>query len=353
MSAATTGTNAPRLKVQLIASPQFDAFEVWRASLTPLYFEATLTRPESASAFYGAIAGSHLSDSLVFKSVSTGLRSRRDALFQRRSHIDHVMVEYQLKGRRVGDFGDRNVEINPGDISILDFGRTVDYVEPDFSRISLIIPRDRLPAHLRRQDLHGLVMPTNGGPARLLADFLSILTKSAYAPSADEAVGAIDVVLTLLQHGMDDSKARHPQPEAPAAMRLLAQDHIDRHLSEPDLTPQAIAAGIGLSRATLYRLFDDESGIRDYLIDRRLDRSFNLLLHRKHANVGGIAMECGFKSEAHFSRVFRRRFGIVAREVRAVARIAGSGPALQDGGLEALGLSRAWVEGLRARQPQG
>ncbi len=49
------------------------------------------------------------------------------------------MIEY-------GDFDDRSVDIRPGDISFLDFGRTAASAEPDFRRHSYIVPRESLTA---------------------------------------------------------------------------------------------------------------------------------------------------------------------------------------------------------------
>src|SRR5262249_52039828 len=147
-----------KVEVHLAASPQFDAFEPWHASLSSTYFDVALTDANALASFRGDVTGYHLGDSLIFDSTSVGHRHRRDAAFVRRTGTDHVMIEYQTAGRRRGEFGGRSVDIRPGDVSFIDFGRTLRSEEPDFSRISLIVPRERLPRSLRERDLHGLVL---------------------------------------------------------------------------------------------------------------------------------------------------------------------------------------------------
>lgn len=103
------------------------------------------------------------------------------------------------------------------------------------------------------------------------------------------------------------------------ALRERLKAYIDANATSPDLTPQALCARFGISRANLYRLFAPVGGVAGYVRDRRLRRAETLL--RDPANqrrtIADIAYDCGFASEAHFSRTFRQTFGAMPREVRA------------------------------------
>ena len=64
------------------------------------------------------------------------------------------------------------------------------------------------------------------------------------------------------------------------------------------------------------------AGVAAYIQQRRLDKAFEELGDplQRHRKVLDIAFGLGFCSEAHFSRVFRRRFGMSPGEVRAARR---------------------------------
>ena len=79
-----------------------------------------------------------------------------------------------------------------------------------------------------------------------------------------------------------------------------------------------------MSRATLYRLFEPLGGVSSYIQERRLARAYAALIHpaHRHRPIYDIAFDCGFASEAHFSRAFRLFFGLPPSELRAMGTAA-------------------------------
>jgi AraC-like DNA-binding protein len=98
-------------------------------------------------------------------------------------------------------------------------------------------------------------------------------------------------------------------------------DYIDGHLGNAQLGPDEIADAANLSRASLYRLFSAEGGIRAVLLKRRLDEALRLMLADKdERSLKEIVKRCGFGGTSQFSRAFRARFGVRPREYRALVR---------------------------------
>jgi AraC-like DNA-binding protein len=116
------------------------------------------------------------------------------------------------------------------------------------------------------------------------------------------------------------------RPTADAAVPLASfvsiRRYIDRNLAAPELGVDMIARNFGLSRASLYRLFEPIGGISGYIRKQRLGRAFQEITTAKKADhrIGPIAYRLGFANINSFNRAFRDRYGVSPREARAKAR---------------------------------
>jgi AraC-like DNA-binding protein len=88
-----------------------------------------------------------------------------------------------------------------------------------------------------------------------------------------------------------------------------AIEYIDAHLAE-SIGLADIANSTGLTRMHFASQFRRATGMRphEYLLRRRVDHAQHLLLESKH-NVLDVALSCGFRSQAHFTTVFKRLVG--------------------------------------------
>lgn len=100
-----------------------------------------------------------------------------------------------------------------------------------------------------------------------------------------------------------------------------AQRYIRRHLADPDLCPEAVAAALGCSRATLYRLFADHQWtVQGYVRELRLQAFVHLLQTEDRAiHIRVLAERCGLYDYSNLSRLFRRRFGMTPAEARSLS----------------------------------
>lgn len=96
-------------------------------------------------------------------------------------------------------------------------------------------------------------------------------------------------------------------------------------LSDPDLSPAAVAAEHGISVRTLHYAFAAAgTTFVAALVQARLIRGRDLLADPKlrQVPVTDLAARCGFTDPSHFARRFRRRFGIAPLAFRRAAGIA-------------------------------
>jgi AraC-like DNA-binding protein len=279
----------------------------------------------------------------------------RDNKRVRRSGVDHIMLQYQTSGRLAGDYDDRNVELNTGDIGFVDFGRATASEDTDFARITLIVPRERLPAAFRARDLHGVVLDGSNAATRLLGQYMTALLQSAGQLTVPEASAAVDAVFVLAEGAWSPTgEADFEQhSEARLTLRRMAMNSIDARLGEREMTPASIAAGLGISRSALYALFEPEGGIEGYIFARRLDRAFDAIVNdpARASGIGEIAFASGFKSEAHFSRAFLARFGLNPSEVRRLVTVRAEQARARDYEATAADTLADWVRELGHGNP--
>ncbi|MGF6933484.1 AraC family transcriptional regulator [Paraburkholderia sp. UCT70] len=88
-----------------------------------------------------------------------------------------------------------------------------------------------------------------------------------------------------------------------------AIEFVDAHLSE-SIGLADIANSTGLTRMHFASQFRRATGMRphEYLLRRRIEHAQHLLRESKH-NVLDVALSCGFRSQAHFTTVFKRLVG--------------------------------------------
>ncbi|MGI9301339.1 MAG: GlxA family transcriptional regulator [Gammaproteobacteria bacterium] len=83
-----------------------------------------------------------------------------------------------------------------------------------------------------------------------------------------------------------------------------------------------IASSVNLSQRQLERLFRHTTGqsAARYYLDIRLDRARGLIT-QTDMRVVQVAVACGFVSAVHFSKAYKRKFGLTPRQDRVAGRV--------------------------------
>ena len=93
-------------------------------------------------------------------------------------------------------------------------------------------------------------------------------------------------------------------------------DHVEAHLHEP-VTLDALARAAGVSRYHLHRLFQAGYGesLKAYIRKRRLTWAARQL-RQSRTRIIELALECGFESQAAFTRAFKALYGVAPGRYR-------------------------------------
>lgn len=92
----------------------------------------------------------------------------------------------------------------------------------------------------------------------------------------------------------------------------LICNFIEQRLDDPDLSVEMILRNFGVSRASLYRMFEPRGGVRNYIGERRVMRAVIDLAERPvvRGKISTVSEKWGFPSMQQFNRSVRRQFGV-------------------------------------------
>lgn len=306
-----------------------DRLDRWRAALATALGPMAVT-PHGSGPLTGRITGRRLGHLPVCSIEADGQR------VSRRGPGEACVALLVLTAGTVTLIQDgRSAVAGAGDLLAYDTARpyTLDFPER-FACHIVHLPRrglDVTDRELRRVTV--TAVSGTGGIGAILSPFLTRLLNSAdsYAPAVATrlAAGVEDLFGTLVAErssadGADDGRGD-------LVPRIRA--HIDRHLADPALAPESVAAAHHISVRYLHRLFEDEGITVARLIQRRrLEECARELARggRAALTVAAIAHRWGFADPAHFSRAFRRVHGHSPREWRRLGTV---NTRIRDGGL--------------------
>jgi AraC-like DNA-binding protein len=246
---------------------------------------------------------------------------------QRNTHYlgDQYFLVFQMQGSaRMRQCGVEAV-LQPGDSTIIDSRLPSVFEAPlGFRQFSFHLPTRPLHDRLGTKTVPSAQMiRADRGPGRLLSDMLRSFVANA---ATLHGVDLTDMTLQLLSAALGLS----PRTEATVELRHRSVDvrevaqFIDAHVQSADLSPQLVATHFNISLRQLYRIVATHGYTPSGLIWRkRLEHAHRLLAsNRARVPIIEIALSCGFKDGAHFSRSYRKMFGHSPRVSRNTASFA-------------------------------
>lgn len=160
---------------------------------------------------------------------------------------------------------------------------------------------------------------TCGGSSSVMDLMLQIVTRHTDARIAGEV--AEQCLVSTIRRPEDSQRApigphtTSAHPVIAAASRIM-----ERYIEEP-MALKRLAGEVGLSLRQIERLFDDELGQSPagYYRNLRLERAKHLLAQTMMP-VLEVGLACGFASAAHFSKSYRKQFGLAPTDFRRTQR---------------------------------
>ena len=121
---------------------------------------------------------------------------------------------------------------------------------------------------------------------------------------------AADGSLSVADHA---EKEREKQlSEASKEFLKKLNEVILGQMAKGDVSTKTVAAELFMSSSQLVRKLHALTGMTPsaYILEQRMQEALRLLAHTPKYTIAEIAIHCAFSDTSHFSRTFRRRFGI-------------------------------------------
>lgn len=285
----------------------------------------------NARALVGLACSSYAEDGLLARQRNLRVGELRLADIRGNEHViertpgicrdfpkESVFASVVLQGQAVFFHSGGCLTVRAGDIVLYDTARPYLFgFSTPMRKLLLDVPREVFAERFRSPGLPAPIALSASQitPAsRTLRSLLQGLTTCEGPSHADDL--ALELLCLLVAERAGD------RPASPTRLLhlLVAKDYIDRHLHDPGLNARRIAAALGISVRHLSRVFEPE-GLTPgrYVMDRRLSKANTDLSDPVMARttVAEIAHRHGFASQAHFTRVFRERFGRTPGAARA------------------------------------
>jgi len=241
----------------------------------------------------------------------------------RRNPVDHFVITLGRSGKTRLNVEDTVRDVPAGLPFVLSLGHEMISERGPGDRIQLYLPRDGFREIAPALDAaRGMVV--TGPLGTLLAEFLELLERNlqqidlANAASLKDAVGSM--IAACIAPSPDRIAAAKGQLDVGRLEKVRRV--VRRELCSPSLGPDLLCRLVGMSRATLYRLMENQGGVARYIRRERLLESRAALCDPVgDKSIAAIADELCFSDASEFSRAFRREFGTSPSDVRAAARV--------------------------------
>jgi len=238
---------------------------------------------------------------------------------------DAFIVSIQTEGSSVIRQLDREVVLKPGDFTIYD--STMPYhlhFADRLSQLVIKVPREHLKLHLQTPEAFTALHYRGGkGISQITTSFARTLFDETDSLNKETQSKLSETFVSLLASSIREATSEINRAPRSKETQLLRTKHfIKKHLRNPELNLNIIAASQNISERYLHILFENEGLTPSRFIwNERLksthaDLSNPLLSHR---SISDICLAWGFNDTAHFSRAFKAKYNVSPRAFRKMS----------------------------------
>ncbi|WP_151688487.1 helix-turn-helix domain-containing protein [Acinetobacter nosocomialis] len=240
------------------------------------------------------------------------------------SNLDMYLLTIALEGGHFHCGEDHEVlNIMDGDIALVDLSKQAHGVTNKGNHLQIYIPKEILKHRLDGFKIQNdILLKSNKPMTKILKDYMLGLFDVAVRLQEKEASITLYTFLSLLVTAL---KSVSPQKllylnentKGGEVLKHRVYDFIDLNIKSADLGVEVLMKNFRVSRAHLYRAFEEDGGVVSVIRNKRLDMAYHELLDPlNNSTVTQIAYEYGFSNSNQFYRAFRQKYGFGPNEIK-------------------------------------
>ena len=219
-----------------------------------------------------------------------------------------------------------NCDVKAGQVGFIDssvpfHAKAMCDAQGEYDSFQLMVPGPLFLMHLQEADRLSAPLDLTGAHGKIVEDILDLLIRDGENLTQRAASPLADSLLVALADHLEDQDAKVSRQQRLAAKRLAdIENYILMNLADPELSFERVADNCGISpRYLCYILKANKTSFSKLLWENRLEKARELLLSpaARDYPIHEIAFMSGFKSAAHFSRMFKSAFNLSPRKFRA------------------------------------
>ncbi|MGV8986980.1 MAG: AraC family transcriptional regulator [Cypionkella sp.] len=298
----------------------------WHDAISQAYFPLDLgfRKPE---AFDGEVTMWQLGQVSLSRLTSDALMYRRLPRHLQDRGPEEFLVTIPAKSEVRFAQGGKEMRANPGAFFIERSHEPYEFSHAEAADLWVMkLSSEMLGGRVRAPDRFcSLEFDATNGANGLFVDMVHLIPHryDAMTEETRSTVGRQLVDLLALALQADERVLSSGGSTVRAAHLARIDAFVRRQIDDPDLSPDQVAAGCGISVRYLHELLrDTNETLGQWIRDQRLAAAqADLANPADRRSIGEIAYARGFTDQAQFSRAFRARYAMTPKEARVGQKI--------------------------------
>jgi AraC-like DNA-binding protein len=236
---------------------------------------------------------------------------------------DQILVVCYTSGHFTMTAAGQTKRVEAGAIGFIDLSHEITIEAPMVENVSLAVSRRRLEAIVPFLDDAHCFVREPGPLSRILSGVMEGLMAEGPAIPVADANAVAGAIIQIVAACLEPLSRQHVETSSGrSAVSLVSiKAMIEGRLSDPALRPLTLLDEFGITRSTLYRLFEPLGGVSAYITERRLLSAFRQMTDaaQPRPRISQLAFELGFSHPSAFTRAFKDFFGMSPKDVRTLA----------------------------------
>lgn len=311
-------TVLPEQRFTTLVKRKTEQWDYWREISAPIAEARPATNDNDG--FSATLIGHDFRKLHIATMDYDAMQYRRTSQHVQRMELDHWQLVLRKTGSEISCSGNRVLQSHAGSLDLRSYVRPISANASAGSVICIWLARDNFPELSTSLDAasHRAI---SGTMKPVLQEFILSLERHRATLTLEDIPSVASSFSALLAASLRQTQDTLEDASLPISAGLLelARKHIDENLASPELGSDSLCKALKISRRKLYYLFQNSGGVCKFIRNRRLAACHNALEKiTDRRMISTIAYDYGFTDTAHFSRMFRTRYGYSPRDAREI-----------------------------------